>query len=188
MRSPDGATAPSLAARAMAGSARLSPRSAEREGNPGPPSPHSVEPVLGLAGGKTRGLHAGYRPLQAARSPHLLRALAPHGHQDRHDGGAEEQADQSEAFQAAENAEQDPEEGQAGRVADQHRPHEMIGDEDQDRAERDQRDRGGRMPLHQQREGTAREDARPAAARNGPAASPAGARPSSTGWGTPAIR
>jgi ABC-2 type transport system ATP-binding protein len=28
--------------------------------NPGPRSPHSAEPVLGLAEGKTRGLHAGY--------------------------------------------------------------------------------------------------------------------------------
>src|SRR5262245_31737527 len=55
-----------------------------------------------------------------------LGPFAPHGDQERHDGGTEEQADQPECLEAAKDAEQHPEERHAGRAADQDRPHEVI--------------------------------------------------------------
>ena len=73
--------------------------------------------------------------------------LAPDREQGRHQDRTEEKADQAEGLEAAENAEQGPQEGQANRSADQSRLHEIVAD---------QHDRG--TPSH---DGGGRED-RPA--------------------------
>jgi hypothetical protein len=55
-----------------------SPDGAQR--NPGPPSAHFAEPVLGLAEGKSRGLHAGYLS-NPSRNP--IMSLDTHFFDDR---------------------------------------------------------------------------------------------------------
>jgi len=49
----------------------------ERKRNPGPPSPHSAEPVIGRRFAPTRWLHAGYTNLSPRSAPPSLPDKSP---------------------------------------------------------------------------------------------------------------
>ena len=84
----------------------------------------------------------GSRPsYRLALCPRRLEQRDEHGH----DHGADEQSHQAEGFHAAEDAEQHREKRQARRIADDDRPHGMVGDEQHQGSP--QRDAGRRCAL-----------------------------------------
>ena len=106
-----------------------------------------------------------HRPGAAGRKDALGRAYAqaehfffvPQGHEQGHHDRPDEQADQAKRFHAAENTEQHREKRQLGRIADDGRPHEMVGDEQHHHARPRNRRSPATLPVDEQQAGDAQE-------------------------------
>ena len=66
-----------------------------------------------------------------------LRTLPPDCHHCSQDGRSQEQSDQTECFQTAEDAQENPEERQAGGRTDQRGANKMVSKEDDSRREQE---------------------------------------------------
>src|SRR5579872_3618217 len=94
---------------------------------------------------RAQGRRAARRAPQRRRLLRRLGPFAPQRDQGGHHRRPDEEAEDAKALQPAEDAQQHPQERQPHRSADQHGPHEMVGDEDDDAAGDDDHDAADRV-------------------------------------------
>src|SRR5438876_6177931 len=91
----------------------------------------------------------GGAPLSSSPTARRLNTLtlAPDEEQRGHDRRTDEQPDQPEAVHAAEYPDEGPQEGEADRIADQRRLHEIVAGQHDRAAVAEQQRAGDRLPL-----------------------------------------